>query len=342
MNKKNISIIVPVYNVEKYLRKCLESIFSQDYDNYEVIIVNDASTDNSINIIMEFCKKYNNKIFCIQNEKNSGMSFSRNQGIKYVIERGISEYIIFIDSDDYIEYNYVSTLLNSIVEKNADIIVCGQTQVDENDSLLRTVESTMDMVVEDRKYAMPSQVWSRIMRVDLIKKYQIFFSEGIFFEDVIYTLEINSVADSVKRINYFGYYHRVNTKSIFGTLRKNGLDDNKIPYKGLEEAIQFCNENGKYESEIIEIFVLRILTTFIFDFARGSKKEVVRHLCSYSYELLNKYFPNYYKNQYVKLGRVKCFSLFHRLAVWTFVKSIRFKLLYPFARIMTLTKKRHE
>ncbi len=114
-----ISVVVPVYNVEKYLDKCLDSLVNQTYKNLEIIIVNDCTKDNSEKIINEYKSKYKNIVY-IKNEKNSGLSFSRNAGMK----KATGDYIGFIDSDDYVGYDYYESLYKTITENKADIAIC--------------------------------------------------------------------------------------------------------------------------------------------------------------------------------------------------------------------------
>ena len=113
-----ISIIVPVYNVEKYLKRCINSILNQTFKNFELILVNDGSTDNSLNI----CKNYKEKDGRIQliSQTNKGLSAARNTGLKYA--KG--KYVCFVDSDDFIEKEYLSLLLSNIEKYNSDIAMC--------------------------------------------------------------------------------------------------------------------------------------------------------------------------------------------------------------------------
>ena len=106
---KKISIIVPVYNVEKYVDNCISSILNQSYKNIELIIIDDKSTDDSYEII----SKYSKKAIILQNKKNSGLSYTRNVGL----DKATGDYISFIDSDDYIPENFYEELINSRKEK---------------------------------------------------------------------------------------------------------------------------------------------------------------------------------------------------------------------------------
>ena len=112
-----VSAIIPIYNVEKYLKKCLDSVINQTLKDIEIICVNDSSTDGCENIILEYAKK-DDRIKIINNEKNCGIGFSRNIGIN----ESLGEYISFIDADDYVEKNYLEILYNTAIENEADIV----------------------------------------------------------------------------------------------------------------------------------------------------------------------------------------------------------------------------
>ena len=116
---KKVSVVVPVYNTEKYLDICLNSLVNQTIDDIEIIIVNDGSTDNSIKIIKKYMKQYPEKIVLLD-QKNSGISVARNNGIS--IAKG--EFIGFVDSDDFVELNMYENLYNAIKNTKSDIVVC--------------------------------------------------------------------------------------------------------------------------------------------------------------------------------------------------------------------------
>ena len=111
-----ISIIIPIYNSEKYIVKCLDSILTQDCQDFELLLINDGGTDNSVNII----NSYKDKRIRIYNQENKGAGSARNLGLKYAI----GKYIFFIDSDDFILQNYLSVMLKFMKEYDADIVAC--------------------------------------------------------------------------------------------------------------------------------------------------------------------------------------------------------------------------
>ncbi len=119
MKKNLVSIVVPVYNVEKYINKCVNSLLNQTYKNIEIILVNDGSTDNSLAICLELAKK--DKRIKVINKKNGGLSDARNKGIK----SANGDYITFVDSDDWIDSDTIEIGINALLEDNSDLVIYG-------------------------------------------------------------------------------------------------------------------------------------------------------------------------------------------------------------------------
>ena len=130
MSSKNISIIVPIYNVEKWIDRCLSSIQKQSYEDFEVLLIDDGSCDNSDDICKEYTEK--DKRFKYLKKNNGGLSDARNYGI----DRAKGKYLIFIDGDDYVEKNYVEKLYRAITEYTTDVAICGFANVKPNGMLI--------------------------------------------------------------------------------------------------------------------------------------------------------------------------------------------------------------
>ena len=177
-----ISIIVPVYNVEEYLDKCLSSLVNQTIDDYEVIVVNDGTKDNSQNIIDKYTKDYP-KIIKSYIKKNGGLSDARNYGLKYA--RG--EYIAFVDSDDYVKEDMFEKMYNKAAENNYDIVVCDINYIYEDKiKVASSLINHSTININDIKKAMINiypAAWNKIYKHSLFDN-KICFKKGIWYEDV--------------------------------------------------------------------------------------------------------------------------------------------------------------
>lgn len=205
-NKPLISIIVPVYNVEKYLARCLDTLLNQTYIELEIILVNDGSTDNS-GII---CDKYSNddKRIKVYHQSNKGLSGARNTGLKFAE----GEFIGFVDSDDWVEPNMFEVMVETLLTKNVGVVECGLNKLYKKSSD-KSPSVTRNIYIENRLEALKRiiknqsfSVWRRLYKANLIKN--IFFVEGKNSEDVYYTLNVFQKIDKIafiddKLYNYF-------------------------------------------------------------------------------------------------------------------------------------------
>ena len=200
------SIIVPVYNVYKYLKKCLDSITNQSYDNYEVIIVNDGSPDNSQEIIDEFVTK--NKKFKCYKKKNGGLSSARNYGLK----KATGDYILFLDSDDYIERDLLKKLAEAISKGNADVIRFECNVVDENGKIIRK-DIADEYIMQDINEIIENHIRKDFVEAscfycykkDFWNKNKFEFAEGKLHEDTGLIPYVLYRANKISAIPYHGY-----------------------------------------------------------------------------------------------------------------------------------------
>lgn len=238
---EKISVIVPVYNVEKYVEKCLDSIIRQTYQNLEIICINDGSTDRSL----ELCKKIQKQDERIRvvTQKNKGLAAVRNRGI----QEATSEYIAFIDSDDYIDEDYIEKLYECLIENDADISVANveYENVDEKRYLL--TEEFQDKKVLNREQAMreylnPSGGLGNYIVNKLYKKSMfsgIYFPENKLFEDA-YTMF--RILDHVNRVSvqmHTNYHYYIRTDSITGRY-ENEVENYDLLSANLEKAHFIC------------------------------------------------------------------------------------------------------
>lgn len=211
------SIIVPIYNVERYLEQCIESVLAQDYQNYELILVDDGSPDNSIDICAKYAKQYSNIVFI--HKINGGVSDARNAGIQ--IARG--EYLMFLDSDDYWEgTSILSDLQKIITENNPDVIFNYMSSVYPDkvlnnylnrDKLLGSFKEDFQGLYQDGIYL--GFVWTKIIKREILLKNHLFFIKGRSFEDVTWSFFLTKYISSYAIYkNCFYMYRRKRKGSI--------------------------------------------------------------------------------------------------------------------------------
>ena len=225
------SIVVPVYNVEKYLEKCLKSIQNQTYDNFEVIIVNDGSTDNSKEIIRSFVKDPRFKSF---NKKNGGLSDARNFGVKYTT----GDFLLFIDSDDYIDKNLLTKLNNVIEQYNPDIIKFNFIDVIEDKEYKHFEKITVSKEVKlteliNFDYFEPA--CSYCYKINFYKENNFQFEIGKYHEDYGLIPLILLKSKSIYYLNYFGYFYVKRENSI--------INNNNKREKRAEDTLYFSLKN---------------------------------------------------------------------------------------------------
>lgn len=217
-----ISIIVPVFNQEKYIFQCLDSILNQRYKNIEIIIVNDGSSDGSLKIIKEY--KKNNKEIRIVNIKHSGLSYARNIGIK----KSIGEYILFLDSDDLLSCNAISMLLCKAIDNKSDLVVYDTNCLFEED--VEYNQKMVDYCTRYKSYGLQNSnvlftklqnnndiadmSFLHFVKRDWLVKNKLFFKENIFYEDSELLPRLYFAADKIYHTNERYYTYRIRKNSI--------------------------------------------------------------------------------------------------------------------------------
>lgn len=224
MNNIKFSIIVPVYNVEKYLKKCINSILNQTYKNFEIIIINDGSTDKSKKILETYKDNSNIKII---NQSNKGLSVSRNVGIK----NSTGDYLLFVDSDDYIENNLLEVLNNNIIDE--EIIRFQTRTVDESYKILHEYNEIPfnkmtgnESLLYILNYHFIENTWLYCYNKLYIERNNFIFDQGFIHEDFGLTPLILAKTKSIKSIDYIGYNYLIRDNSL-----SNSKDINKVKKK---------------------------------------------------------------------------------------------------------------
>lgn len=269
-----VSIIVPVYNIEKYLAKCLDSLINQTLKEIEIICVNDGSTDNSAEILNEYAQK-DSRIRII-NQENAGLSAARNTGIN----NANGEYIGYVDSDDWVDLNFYENLYNAAKENNADIAVAGIKRVggeDYKEKVFLKFEKTTTTENTDEKFRLcdipdKSYVWNKIYKLSEIKEHSLYFRVGVNYEDIIYAPKIIHTLNCLTTVPDTYYYYLKRRGSIVAQKSQK-----KYFYAAMEEAKKYFEDNNiNIADHLTDQKKYKILGLTVFKIkTRGEVKEAI-------------------------------------------------------------------
>lgn len=255
MNK--ISVIIPIYNVEKYLNDCLNSVIKQSYKNLEILLIDDHGKDNSINIAKNF-EKQDNRIKILSYGENKGVSFARNYGL----QNATGEYVLFVDSDDFVEEQYIEELINNI--KNNDII--------QNNNWIEYYSN--NKIIEISNKNLTPNIWNKLYKKDFLLQNNIFFPDNIKMgEDLCFNYHCLALTNKIFYLdNKSKYFYRQNNNSttkrlknnndildafyyLFDILKKNNaLSKISLPFFHLRRHLKVSNDKNKMFLDIKNFF----------------------------------------------------------------------------------------
>lgn len=294
MSNIQLSIIIPVYNVEKYLSKCLDSVLDQEISNYEVIVVNDGSKDNCQSIIDEYCKKYPSLIKgCIK--ENGGLSSARNYGLQYAN----GEYICFLDSDDYVEKNHYKKMLDLAHKDNADLVVSDFEYVWENSEHENLYKKGIEKVNESPNKCMflsPLFSWNKLYRKELFDRLKCKYPEGLWYEDIPVTLLFSANAKKISYLDEKGFNYLQRSTSIMGSSYSPKMRDIFTEFENVYTDFKNRQLFDEYKDELEYLFIEHFLVYGAFRFLRTNH---YKELMIDAFAFVKKYFPDYIKNKYL-------------------------------------------
>ena len=276
----HISVIVPVYNVEKQIIKCLNSLTKQTLQEIEVILVDDCGSDRSINLIEDFVSSYKGDIhfIIVRHTKNRGLSAARNTGI----DHASSEWVYFLDSDDWIEPNCLELLYSNIdnevnfIEANFNFLVNNQI----NDSYRFNFQNTNNLTKNQYIQMLSSKsiqcnVFNILARKKWIKTNKLYFQEGLFCEDILWTFIVSGHLTKAKLISDRTYNYIYNTNSIMGKAESHKKDINIKVYsdqvKITNFMLDYITHDELYQNEDIISYYKKLRYHYIFDTIRSLK-----------------------------------------------------------------------
>lgn len=294
-----VSIIVPVHNVEAYLEKCLDSLINQTFDNYEIIIVNDGSTDRSKEIAERYKDKYSNIVLINQEQK--GVGEARNTGI----EASKGEYILFVDSDDYIHRDTLKLTYNKSIETQADIVTFGYTVVSESGDTIfydRGFENTNNTLIQNRELIMCAPIaWNKLF------KKEIFINSGIRFLTMQIGEDLNAVLKLYLHAKIFAFVD----KSLYFYLKRKGSATNVEKTDRLMEIMDviddlyhYYKQHNAYETYKNELDFVAVYHAFYLGSIRVARINHKHPLLLQLRQYISTKVPNYMHQKYLyRLGK---------------------------------------
>lgn len=254
-----ISLIIPVYNVEEYIRKCLDSVVRQKYENLDIVIVDDGAEDGSGAVCDEFAKK--DKRVRVFHKKNGGLSDARNFGIK----KARGEIIAFVDSDDFISEEFVGAMYDEMVGRSADVVVCGYNMVKLKREVISGEEATVRLLTKQENVDIVT--WNKLYKRSLFVGNGIWFPKGKKYEDTLTTYKLLAKAEKVAYLDKALYCYVERGGSIMKTAK---LEERlKVREEAAKEAVGYF-ENSMQLKQAAEVSLLLAKYAYI-DYAIKGK-----------------------------------------------------------------------
>ena len=287
-----VSVIVPFYNVEGYIEKCLETLVNQTLKDIEIILVNDGSKDRSVNIVKKFQSSYPEKIVYLEKE-NGGLSDARN----YAIPHAKGEYIAFLDSDDYVEKDMYQKMYELAVKENSDMVECdfyweypNKTRKDVGE----IYHGSNEMIEKIRVVA-----WNKLIKKEILEDTKIQFPKGYRYEDVEFTYKL---IPHIERVSFLkeACIHYVQRE---GSISNSQNERTKEIFDVLEHVLQYYKEIDIYEKYKTELEYIYIRYAFCSSLRRISKiqdETIQENLLTLTWNNVQEKFPNWKQNSILK------------------------------------------
>lgn len=296
-----VSIIVPVYNVEMYIERCIDSLVNQSLDEIEIILVNDASPDNSLNIIKEYKIIYPNKIIIIDSKENLKQGGAKNLGLK----AAKGEYVGFVDSDDWVKLDMFEKLYNNAKEFNSDIVDSDLYIASDEENIINVEISNykdqLGYLDTDKKRSLilhSGRMVTKIFKRELFLNNHIIFSEKLFYEDnEIIPLLMVKASKLTKVDEPLYYYFKKNISSTTSKINSYHHFDRLITAKKMKDSFEYRGLLKIYNEEIEYRFIeLYYLNTIHLCLTKFNVPEITYLIKIRKY--IKDEFPNYRKNKY--------------------------------------------
>jgi len=288
-----LTIIVPIYNVEKYLPQCLDSLKHQTYRDFEVLMVNDGTKDSSAEIALRYAKEDPDH-FVLLNKENGGLSDARN----YAMPKARGTYLTFLDSDDYVEPFCYEKLMKKITSEQLDLVV-GNLQYfyEDSDAVMdmRGLNTSVSSDVQKCAMLSPLFAWNKVYRKAYFDSVGLLYPKGLWYEDLPVTLPLFANTAKIGHVDETLYHYRQRSGSI---MKSGGLKQRDI-FTIFEMVLDYFEKHdlkAKFHDELEYLCTEHIMLYRQFSFLVSDDYQQLYELsCSF----MKKHYPNYRKNKYL-------------------------------------------
>lgn len=287
-----ISVIIPVYNGELYIERCLLSVINQTYPNLELIVINDGSNDSTFNILSQYTKKHEN-IILASHKKNRGVSHARNHGLS--LARG--DYISFVDSDDMLLNTFYDEMLLNMQDMQSDIVQCGRIEIRHTKNGLienKVASNKLKFIQKHEDHYVKFGgvfVWDKLFKRDIIEKFNLRFDENIkFAEDFLFLFNYKMHTSKMSFVHKYLYYYTENRNDSARNSNNNMMDIVKVMYI-IAESQHILNKESTYMNDIGDVAVgyyIRRINSIVKTNPRQAKEFIVSFL-----SFFETYVPNW-------------------------------------------------
>lgn len=309
-NNTIVSIIVPIYNGEKFLEKTIYSLINQSFTQIEIICVNDGSKDNSLDILKEFSKK-DNRVKVID-KKNEGVWKARIDGIK----EAKGEYIAFVDCDDYVEPNYILEMYENIQKNNSDFVVCGFKRIDykTNKVISSEMKYSDTRIIEYKKnfeevISINTAIWNKLFKATILKQIKEIKNPPRILEDMMFLTLVYLNVKKISFVDKYLYNYIVREGSAMNVLKKEEIKDIQNAMLEVKKHYIDVDCSQKQMDILSSIAFLHFGISLMLRVSNEDKK-FFKEQYNINLNYLNTEFPNWKKTKYLSIG----YSMTHKNA----------------------------
>ena len=305
-----ISFVVPVYNSEAYIARCLDSILNQSYENVEAVCIDDGSSDGSAAILDDYLRRYPTKMI-VEHRVNAGAAAARNRGI----ELSTGDYLTFVDNDDWLDADFAQALVGAAQKDDAEVVCSGYRRPNsEGKVILEAVPSPSD---EWGPYVVEA-AWAKLYRLDYVRRNGFMFLDTNIDEDLYFSLPAVELAERLVILPYCGYNWFYNEGSVSNTSQRSskGLRFEET----LDAILAMLGEKGIPVTPILQHYFVRLVTWFVLYTRKGDGAKRAQANLEHYRNWLDKNVFDWRKESFASPGHPTGDLLANRLAVWLFVR----------------------